>query len=83
MFIHNDYTLKIFEEFTNGIGNVFIQARAGTGKTTSLIEMLNHFYENIHLYPEVMQNAQVCFVAFSNEVKKDLDKRVPAGEHVT
>ena len=80
MFVHNEYTLNIFEEFSKGNGNVFIQARAGTGKTTSLIEMLKHFYTNINLYPADMQNSKVCFVAFSNEVKKDLDKRVPPGE---
>jgi superfamily I DNA/RNA helicase len=81
-FIHNEYTHRIFNEFETGSGHVFIQARAGTGKTTSLIEMLNHFYGNINLYPEYMQNALVCFVAFSNEVKKDIDKRVPQGERV-
>lgn len=79
-FIHNDYTLKIFNEFRTGDGHVFIQARAGTGKTTSLIELLKDFYENTSDYPEYMQNALVCFVAFSNEVKKDIDKRVPQGE---
>lgn len=79
-FVHNEYTYRIFDEFEKGKGHVFIQARAGTGKTTSLIEMLNHFYANLNLYPEYMQNALVCFIAFSNEVKKDLDKRVPKGE---
>ena len=69
-FIHNEYTRKIFQEFESGSGHVFIQARAGTGKTTSLIEMLNHFYDNVDLYPEYLQNALVCFVAFSNKIKK-------------
>lgn len=81
-FIHNEYTRKIFQEFESGSGHVFIQARAGTGKTTSLIEMLNHFYDNVDLYPEYLQNALVCFVAFSNEIKKDIDKRVPQGERI-
>ena len=81
-FIHNEDTRKIFQEFESGSGHVFIQARAGTGKTTSLIEMLNHFYDNVDLYPEYLQNALVCFVAFSNEIKKDIDKRVPQGERI-
>lgn len=81
-FIHNEYTTRIFNEFEKGTGHVFIQARAGSGKTTSLIEMLKYFYANLSLYPEYMQNALVCFIAFSNEVKKDIDKRVPQGERV-
>ena len=31
-------------------------------------------------YPEYVEIHWVCFVAFSNEVKKDIDKRVPQGE---
>jgi superfamily I DNA/RNA helicase len=50
--------LAIFDFFTNGVGNLVVRARAGTGKTTTIIE-------GVRRAPE----AKILFAAFNKRIQ--------------
>lgn len=57
----------IYEWVVDGSGNLIIRARAGSGKTTTLVEISK-------LLP---QNTQSTFLAFNVHIKKELQKKLP------
>lgn len=68
MFNPSKYQKAIFDFIQNDSGNAFIDALAGSGKTTTLIECLK-------LLPK---SASVCFLAFNKKIAMELESRVPS-----
>ena len=65
-FIPSEYQKKIFEFVTNGVGNAVINAKAGSGKTTTLVEAMK-------LIPS---KEKILFVAFNKAIEQELSKRL-------
>jgi len=63
----SDYQKAIFEEVKTGTSNVVIQARAGSGKTTTILEAIKY----------VPKFKRIVFCAFGKETQKELERRVP------
>lgn len=72
--------------------HLIIEARAGTGKTTTLLEGLKRIYGlPSHLTPSPQQAAVweamqlssrprfACFAAFNNSIAKELERKIPQG----
>ena len=59
--------LAIFQEVRDGTGHLVIQARAGSAKTTTLIEAFEY----------IPPNKMALFVAFSKDVVKKLETAAP------
>lgn len=71
-FIPSDYQIRIFEFLTKEVGNAVINAKAGSGKTTTLVEAMK-------LIP---QSEKVLFVAFNKAIEQELTKRLTGYENV-
>lgn len=67
------YQKDIFEFVSNGTGNAVIEAVAGSGKTSTLVEALNY----------TSSNAKVAYVAFNRHIATELSQRAPAHVHVS
>lgn len=63
---NNPYQKAIFEFIKNGKGNLLVEAVAGSGKTTTIVNALN-------IIPE---DKNVLFCAFNNDVAKILQERI-------
>lgn len=59
--------LAVFEDFQNGTGHTVIVARAGSGKTTTLLEALNYLPEG----------QRALLAAFGHDIAKELRARAP------
>ena len=57
----------IFKDVENGIGNTIIEAKAGSSKTTSLLESLKY----------IPRNKKTIVVAFNKSIKDELIERAP------
>lgn len=66
------YQNKIFEFITKGTGNAVINAKAGSGKTTTLVEAMK-------LIP---QKEKVLFVAFNKAIEQELSTRLKGYDNV-
>lgn len=62
----SEYQKNIFEFVTKGTGNAVINAKAGSGKTTTLVEAMK-------LIP---QKEKVLFVAFNKSIEEELSLRL-------
>ena len=62
----------IFTEVSTGSGHVVVVARAGSGKTTTMVEALNH----------VPSGRKVLGVAFNKSIATELASRVPENTEV-
>lgn len=60
---------RIFDFVANGTGNAVVEAYAGTGKTTTIVEAVNR----------VPRGKRVLFVAFNKVIAEELKRRLPAG----
>lgn len=69
MRIWSIYQQAIFSDVAEGKGHVLVRARAGTGKTTTIVEALNH----------VPAGASALLVAFNKSIAKELEGRAPQG----
>ena len=69
---YSKYQLDIFEEIKSGVGNLLVEACAGSGKTTTLVNALNHINEN----------KKVLFCAFNTDIVKELEKKIGERENV-
>jgi superfamily I DNA/RNA helicase len=69
---YSKYQLDIFEEIKSGVGNLLVEACAGSGKTTTLINALNNINEN----------KKVLFCAFNTDIVKELEKKIGKKENV-
>jgi DNA helicase-2/ATP-dependent DNA helicase PcrA len=65
-FTPSEYQQKIFDFVTKGTGNAVINAKAGSGKTTTLVEAMK-------LIPE---KEKVLFVAFNKAIEQELSARL-------
>jgi superfamily I DNA/RNA helicase len=72
MRIWSIYQQAIFSDVAGGKGHVLVRARAGTGKTTTIVEALNH----------VPAGASALLVAFNKSIAKELEGRAPQGVSV-
>lgn len=66
------YQEQIFDFVTKGTGNAVINAKAGSGKTTTLVEAMK-------LIPE---KEKVLFVAFNKAIEQELSSRLTDYKHV-
>lgn len=58
--------LKIFDFIKNGIGHCVIQARAGTGKTWTILKCLDYIKDN-----------QIClYLAFNHSIKLEIKSKI-------
>lgn len=57
----------IFEDVATGKGHVLVRARAGTGKTTTIVEALRHLPEG----------KKALLVAFNKSIARELEQRAP------
>lgn len=61
----------IFAFFTNPVGNLVVRARAGTGKTTTIIEAVRH----IHLDTEG-NSPRILVCAFNKRIQEELQRKL-------
>lgn len=66
------YQKKIFDFIQKGVGNAVINAKAGSGKTTTLVEAMK-------LIPS---KEKVLFVAFNKAIEQELSKRLVGYDNV-
>lgn len=71
-FIPSEYQQKIFDFITKGIGNAVINAKAGSGKTTTLVEAMK-------LIPK---KEKALFVAFNKSIEEELSARLKDYDNV-
>ena len=67
------YQVAVFENVATGIGNTVVKAVAGSGKTTTIVEALNH----------IPAGLRTLFVAFNKSIAEELKKRAPRGVEVS
>ena len=68
----SEYQQKIFDFVTKGIGNAVINAKAGSGKTTTLVEAMK-------LIPK---KEKALFVAFNKSIEQELSARLNGYDNV-
>lgn len=66
------YQINIFEQIQHGVGNIVIEAAAGSGKTSTLIKALK-------LIPN---DKKILFCAFNKDIVKELQKKIGKVENV-
>ncbi len=59
----------IFDWFERGVGNLLVRARAGTGKTTTIVEACSH----------APASDKVLLAAFNKRIATELTQRITAG----
>lgn len=72
-FIIGKQQAQIFDAFENGEGHLQIGALAGTGKTTTAIEMMSRAKPGLTM----------AMMAFNKSIKLELERKVPAGVFVS
>ena len=63
----SSYQMEIFKEIAEGKDNLIIEAVAGSGKTTTIIQSLKG----------LPKNKRTIFLAFNNSIAKELSEKVP------
>lgn len=71
-FTPSKYQVNIFEQMQHGVGNIVIEAAAGSGKTSTLIKALK-------LIPN---DKKILFCAFNKDIVKELQKKIGKVENV-
>lgn len=71
-FVPSEYQKNIFDFITDGVGNAVINAKAGSGKTTTLIESMK-------LIPN---KEKILFVAFNKAIERELSERLKGYDNV-
>jgi superfamily II DNA or RNA helicase len=67
------YQTAIFDDVAQGRGNTVVLARAGTGKTTTILEALKH----------VPEGATALMVAFNKAIATEMKDRAPGNVDVS
>jgi len=62
------YQRRVPEFVRSGVGNAVVRATAGSGKTTTLVQVANRLPEDL----------KVCFLAFARNAADELKQRLPA-----
>jgi DNA helicase-2/ATP-dependent DNA helicase PcrA len=70
-FTPSKYQQGIFDWITNGKGNAVVEAVAGSGKTTTIVQALQRM------------QGRVLFTAFNKHIERELAARAPAGVKVS
>lgn len=65
-FTPSEYQLKIFKFFSEGVGNVVINAKAGSSKTTTAVCALDY----------IPSNKRVLFLAFNKSIAEELKEKI-------
>lgn len=68
-FVPSEYQQEIFRFFQEGVGNVVINAKAGSSKTTTAVKALDF----------IPSNKRVLFLAFNKSIASELNDRI--GSH--
>jgi DNA helicase II / ATP-dependent DNA helicase PcrA len=68
----SSWQLAIFRDVADGCSHTVVRARAGTGKTTTIVEALSH----------VPVDEKSLFVAFNKSIADELRRRTPRGVDV-
>lgn len=68
----SQYQRDIFAFIRDGVGNAIIEAVAGSGKTTTIMESLKY----------IPRNKSVLILAFNKSIELELKQRVPDGHNV-
>jgi DNA helicase-2/ATP-dependent DNA helicase PcrA len=63
----------VFEDVARGVGHTVVMARAGSGKTTTIVEALHH----------IPAGTSWLLVAFNKSIQVELSARAPAGGEVS
>ena len=71
-FVPSEYQEKIFEFIKTGTGNAVVEAKAGSGKTTTMVEGIKY----------VPSHESALFVAFNKSICDELKKRLEGIENV-
>lgn len=71
-FIPSNYQQNIFDFITKGVGNAVINAKAGSGKTTTLVEAMKL----------ISSKEKVLFVAFNKAIEQELSNRLSGYDNV-
>lgn len=66
--IHSVYQLAVFNEIENGTGSVIIDAKAGSGKTTTILEACGR----------LPSSSAILFLAFNVDIVKVLKNKLPS-----
>ncbi len=69
----SSYQLAVFANIAEGTGHTCVNAVAGSGKTTTIVEGLSH----------VPAGCTTLFVAFNKSIAEELKRRAPAGVEVS
>jgi superfamily I DNA/RNA helicase len=72
--VYSPYQEAVFRAFTDGTGNILIEAVAGSGKTTTLVEALSRWQK-----VEANRSKRALFCAFNKAIADELGRRVPRG----
>lgn len=72
--VYSPYQEAIFRALTEGEGNILVEAVAGSGKTTTMVEALRRW----QLVP-ANRGKRALFCAFNKSIADELSRRVPAG----
>jgi len=72
--VYSPYQEAIFRAFTEGSGNVVVEAVAGSGKTTTMVEALRRWQAVGN-----NRSKRALFCAFNKAIAVELEKKVPAG----
>ena len=65
-FVPSEYQQKIFKFFSEGVGNVVINAKAGSSKTTTAVKALDF----------IPPDKKVLFLAFNKSIADELSQRI-------
>lgn len=72
-FTPSPYQAAVFEAVQNGEGHLVVEAVAGSGKTTTIVQCLSF----------TRPDQSVAFVAFNKRIAEELKSRAPAHVHVS
>lgn len=70
--VWSSFQMAIFDDVATGTWHTVVRARAGTGKTTTIVEALRH----------VPAGKSCLMVAFNKKIAEELTSRAPAGVQV-
>jgi DNA helicase-2/ATP-dependent DNA helicase PcrA len=66
--VYSEYQKAIFQDVKDGLGHTIIEARAGSGKTSTLLEALKY----------ISPDKKILVVAFNKKIAVELQERAPS-----
>lgn len=71
--VYSEYQKKIFDFVDNGVGNAVVSAKAGSGKTKTLVETIKR----------INPKQKCLFLAFNKSIAEELSERVKSCKNAT